>query len=135
MNSEKITLAAKSFIVNDNKLLIIKRSNYTVQKPGIWEIPGGRSNPGEDLIKGLKRETKEETNLDIEVLKTLNVRNFTRDDKQRIKLTIFLCKALNKDIKLSNEHTNFEWIGIEKAKEKLNDFFHEEIDSFMNFSK
>ena len=128
MSSEK--LAVKSFIVNDNKLLIIKRTNDDIQKPGIWEIPGGRIDKKEDLIKGLIREVKEETNLDIKVIKPLNFQEFIRDDKQKIKMTIFLCKALNNDVKLSKEHTNFEWIYIDDAKNKLTDFFHEEIDIF-----
>jgi len=34
--------AVKAFIVDDNLLFIIKRSDKDVHKPGIWEIPGGR---------------------------------------------------------------------------------------------
>lgn len=132
MNSKNFSLAAKAFIVDKNRLLIVKRSNYTIMKPGIWEIPGGRLNPGEDMIQGLKRETKEETNIDIEVVRAISMRDFIRDDDQTIKLTIFLCRPLNKEVKLSNEHTEFEWIDIDKAKEKINEFFHKEIDFVKN---
>lgn len=131
MNSENFSLAAKSFIVNDNKLLIIKRSKDNVQKPCIWEVPGGRLDPDEDHIKGLKREIKEETGLNIEVIKPLTIRKFTREDNQRIELTNFLCKLsnpLNNNIKLSHEHTNFEWIDLNNVKNKITDFFHQEID-------
>jgi len=127
MNS---AIAAKSFIVNDGKLLIIKRADDDIQMPGVWEIPGGRLDDGEDIEEGIKRETKEETNIDIEVIKRLGDRGFTRADGQKVLMGVFLCKALNNDVKLSEEHSDFEWIDIEKAKEKLTDFFHGEVDLY-----
>jgi|TARA_Y100000310_G_scaffold310020_1_gene354732 mutator protein MutT len=123
-------LAAKSFIVKDGKLLILKRSPTDVQRPNIWEIPGGRLELGEDPRQGIKRETKEETGIDIEVLHPINVRHFNRDDGQTITLLIFLCKALNNNLKISKEHSAYEWISLENCKAKLTDFFHEEVDIF-----
>ena len=125
-------IAAKSFIIEDNKLLIIKRRPNDVQKPSIWEIPGGRLELGEDPNQGLIRETKEETNLDIEIKKPLNVKHFTRDDGQKITMLIFLCQALNQDVKLSEEHTEYEWINLDEAKSKIGEFFHEDVDKFSN---
>lgn len=127
---EGFRLATKSFIVNDGKLLLIKRASDDIQKPNIWEIPGGRLELGEDPKEGLKRETKEETGLDIEILHPLNVRHFTRDDGQVITMLIFLCQASSEEIKLSEEHSNYEWIPIEKSKDKLAHFFHEEVDLY-----
>ncbi|MDP2750286.1 MAG: NUDIX domain-containing protein [Nanoarchaeota archaeon] len=128
----KRTRAAKAFIVKedaeDKLILIIKRRMDDVQRPGIWEVPGGRIADDEDLIAGLKRETKEETNLDIEIIKPINLRNFTRADGQKIAMTLFLCKSLNDNVQLSKEHTDFEWTPIEKCKEKLDEFFHAEVD-------
>lgn len=125
------SLAVKSFIVDNDKLLVIKRRLNDIQKPGIWEIPGGRLNLGEDPHKGLKRETKEETNLDIEIVKPLNVRYFTRDDNQTITLIIFLCKPLHKNVKLSEEHIEYDWIHMDNKK--LNKFFKEEVEIFKKF--
>ena len=57
-------ISAKSFIVDkDNRVLILKRSMDDVHKPGVWEIPGGRLELGEDPVLGLMRETKEELGL------------------------------------------------------------------------
>lgn len=123
-------IAAKSFIIKDGKLLILKRASDDVQKPNIWEIPGGRLELGEDPREGIKRETKEETGIDIEILHPLNIRHFIRADGQTITMLIFLCKALNGDIKIGEEHSSFEWIPLEKSKEKLTDFFHKEVDIF-----
>ncbi|MFH1505629.1 MAG: NUDIX domain-containing protein [archaeon] len=123
-------IAVKSFIVKDKKLLVLRRASDDVQKPDIWEIPGGRLGLGENPYDGLKRETKQETGLDIEVLQPINVAHFVRDDKQTITMIIFLCKALDDKVKLSEEHSAYEWVPIETCKEKLSDFFHKEVDIF-----
>jgi len=56
-------LAVKAFIVHKNKLLIVKRAKDEVHMPEIWELPGGRLNPGEDPFIGIIREIREETGL------------------------------------------------------------------------
>ena len=55
------SLAVKAFIVHKNKLLIVKRAKNDVHMPSIWELPGGRLNPGEDPSVTAKREFFEET--------------------------------------------------------------------------
>jgi len=123
-------IAVKSFVVKDGKLLVLKRASSDIQKPSIWEIPGGRLDLGEDPREGIKRETKEETGIDVDVLHLINVRHFVRDDRQTITMLIFLCKALHNNVKISEEHSAFDWIPLENCKDKLTDFFHEEVDIF-----
>lgn len=124
-------ISAKSFIIDgDDRVLVLKRSDSDVHKAGIWEIPGGRLDLGENPFEGLKRETKEETGLDIEVFEPLAIKHFTREDNQVITMIVFLCKALKGKIKLSKEHTEYEWIDVRNAKKKLNPFFHPEIDNY-----
>lgn len=127
---DKFRLAAKAFIVNDSKLLIVRRSADDVQQPDKWEIPGGRLEPGEDPVLGLKREIMEEAGIDVEVLHPFSVRHFTRADGQIVTLIIFLCRALSPEVKLSREHPAFEWVPLEKCKDKLLPFFHGEVDAF-----
>ena len=123
--------SVKSFIVNSKgELLIIRRSENNPHKPGVWEIPGGRLLPGENPFEGLKRETIEETGLDIEILNPLRVHHFTRDDGQRITMMVFLCKPTSDSIVLGDEHINHEWIGVDESKSKLTECYHEEIDIF-----
>ena len=63
-------VAAKAFILNKNReMLLIRRRLNDVMKPGIWEIPGGRMDPGENPFIGLKREAKEVVDLDIDIKK------------------------------------------------------------------
>ncbi|HVY01585.1 MAG TPA: NUDIX domain-containing protein [Candidatus Nanoarchaeia archaeon] len=135
MNKSK--LAVKAFIVDKNKLLVLKRSSKDNQKPSIWELPGGRLEDNEDPHQGIKREVKEETNLDIEILAPLSIRHFKRDDGEIITMIIFICKKKEGEIKLSYEHSAYEFIELSKSKDKLASFFHQEVDLFnkIDYSK
>ena len=55
--------AQKAFILNDNKLLAIQKSEDDPNQPLKWEVPGGRMKHGEMLIDHIKREIHEETGL------------------------------------------------------------------------
>ena len=115
--------AAKAFIIKDGKVLLIKRRPNDPHKPGAWDIPGGRLELGEDPFDGLKREVKEEINLEVEIIMPISVNHFVRDDGQKITLTIFLCKILNREIKLSEEHSEYQWVALEDAPKQVSNFF------------
>ncbi len=127
-------IAVKAFVVNDErKILLIKRRPNDVHKPGVWEIPGGRLELGEDPFLGVKRETKEEVGLEIEVLNPLKIHHFIRQDGQKITMIVFLCKAKTTSVKLSVEHTSFEWLDTKDAYERIVPEFREEIVLYQKF--
>jgi 8-oxo-dGTP diphosphatase len=133
-NKINFRLAVKAFIVNKNKLLVVKRASDDVQKPNIWEIPGGRLNLGEDPFIGLIREIREETGLYIKPILPMSINHFERDDGQIITMIVSFCKPLGGRMKISKEHSDLEWIELKKAKEKLTDFFHKDVDIFYKLS-
>ncbi|MEK6959191.1 MAG: NUDIX domain-containing protein [archaeon] len=124
-------IAVKAFIIDGGKLLIIRREPKDAHYPTAWELPGGRLEAGENPIEGLKREVREEAGIEIEVFIPFGVRHFHRDDGQAITQLTFLCKPITKNVKLSEEHTEYEWIKIEGSKSKVSKFFHDEIDNFI----
>jgi len=73
---------------------------------------------------------KEEVGIDIEVLYPFNLRHFVREDGQTITMLIFLCKTPYEEIKISEEHSEYEWLDLNISKEKLNKYFHEDVDIF-----
>ena len=115
--------AAKAFIVRDGKVLLLKRRQNDAHKSGAWDIPGGRLELGENPYDGLKRETKEEINSEIEIIMPISVHHFVRDDGQKITLTIYLCKFIPGDITLSEEHTEHQWVDLDKAPSLVSSFF------------
>jgi len=50
-------------------ILLIKRD--TVPFKGYWALPGGRAEPGENVEQTVVREVKEETGLDVTVVKKI----------------------------------------------------------------
>ncbi len=59
--------AQKAFIIKDRKLLLIKKSSQDPQNADKWEVPGGRMEFGETIEEHIKREVKEETDIEIKV--------------------------------------------------------------------
>ncbi len=51
----------------ENKILLIKRD--TVPFKGYWALPGGRMDPGETIEQTCVREVKEETGLDVVIVR------------------------------------------------------------------
>jgi len=80
-----------------------------------WEFPRGKCDKpiGENTQHCALREIKEETNLDVEIVKFLDTFEYLADKGTR-KTTCynFLCKMKNPDqkVKLSKEHGAFKWI-------------------------
>jgi len=130
MKKINFRLAVKAFIVKNNKLLIVKRAKDDVQKPDIWEIPGGRLDQGEDPFIGIIREIREETGLYIKPILPMSINHFQRDDRQVITMIVSFCKPVGGRQKISEEHSSIEWIDLKKSKEKLTDFFHKDVDIF-----
>jgi 8-oxo-dGTP diphosphatase len=52
----------KALVVKDGKILLVKESP---ERSGMWEIPGGGLDFGEDIHEGLKREVEEEMGLKV----------------------------------------------------------------------
>lgn len=53
----------------DRRILLIKRR--TVPFKGYWALPGGRVEAGESVEEAVVREVKEETGLDIEIIRKI----------------------------------------------------------------
>jgi 8-oxo-dGTP diphosphatase len=51
------------------KIVLIKRN--TIPFKGYWGLPGGRMDPGETIEQTVIREVKEETGLDVEIVRKI----------------------------------------------------------------
>lgn len=137
---EKIQyIATKAFIRNKKgEILIVQESNHDDEHVNYlrWDVPGGRMKFGEIPREALKREVKEEVNLDISVIKPFAVGQwqFQAKNKQAQVVAIyFICESLSEEVKLSFEHQDFEWIDPSDYNqvdlmENLNEIFKEYLD-------
>ena len=93
-----------AIILKDEKVLVAQR-NEKMKLPFKWEFPGGKLEINENEIDCIKREIKEEININIEVLKRLS-NNIHDYGTFKINLIPFLAHYLSGEIKLA-EHKNY----------------------------
>ena len=62
------SLGASAVIVEDGKVLLIKREDFEV-----WALPGGTVESGETTAQAAIREVKEETGLDVELSRLVGI--------------------------------------------------------------
>ncbi|UCH02294.1 MAG: NUDIX domain-containing protein [Candidatus Bathyarchaeota archaeon] len=91
---------------------------------GHWGFSKGIIESGETEIKAAIREAKEETGLNnfkiIDNFKE-NIEYFYRKAGETIhkKVTYFIAKTEGINVKISFEHTGYEWLRYEKALQRL----------------
>ena len=113
---EKLThqVAVNSYLVKEEKFLMLKRKN----PPLMWGPPGGRLNFNEDPIIGLKREVREETNLDVNVIMPVTTWFGDFNDTKILSID-YLCLYKSRKVKLSEEHEDYKWLSLEDLKENV----------------
>lgn len=116
----KIIVINRCFILNDNKeILIIKRCPTDRKDPDKWEVPGGKLDEGEDLLRSKNREVMEETGLSIEQIEPLVFTySYVIKDGGYSGFTYISIFSINKiikgKVKLSEEHSEYIWVGYKK---------------------
>ena len=127
MEKQKNTfvITVKAVVVNnDGKVLVLKRPEHEKSGAGKYDLPGGSIEYGEDIKPALTREIKEETGLEAEIGPVIHVFDFEKGEGGE-SATIgkgirFLAHYKNGDVKLDEkEHSQFEWLEIDKAIEKF----------------
>lgn len=61
----KLIHVAVGVIQGDDGRILIARRPQHLHQGGLWEFPGGKVNPGEDIISALRRELQEEVGIHI----------------------------------------------------------------------
>lgn len=129
--------AVEAIIINSkNDLLVLKRNNPPAN--GEWWFPGGRIRRGDTFSQTLKREVKEETGLDVEMLGFIGAYERLFPERHDIPL-VFLCRCKDdQKVTLNSEHSDYKFLNVNRAfaelhkmlKEVLADMFEKNLGKF-----
>lgn len=123
--AEKFIINTSALIYNeDGEILFVTRGDHENDAPGTDSYPGGKAEYTSDdfekdtnsvigfLEKNLKREIKEETNIDILEVEYFHSHCFTNKAGEKVVIMCFVCKLPEKSkIKVDGDETvKFGWI-------------------------
>lgn len=104
-------------IINDHDQVLMVR---TQKWSNLWGIPGGKTKYGETSVAALRREIKEETDMDIAdiefvlVQDCIHSKEFYRE--AHFVLLNYTCRVSGKiEVKLNEEAQEFRWVSVEDA--------------------
>lgn len=90
------TIRVTGILIENGKILLVKQK---VNEKRNWSLPGGKLERGETLEQAIIREMKEETGLDVEILKLLYICDSSATDNTLLHIT-FLLNRKNGELSL-----------------------------------
>lgn len=130
MSKEKLFHVGVKALITDfeDNILLLKTPGWEKEKiVPHWDIPGGRIEIGNSAVQTLNREIKEETGI-TEIINeefitaVISNHEFTAEGGHRVGLVLFIYEVDipdNATIKLSDEHTAYEWVDKKEAAKRL----------------
>lgn len=96
-----------AIIIENHKVFIAKRKPPG-RMPGMWEFPGGKIEERETPEQCLKRELREELDIDVVVGDHIGT-NLHQYDFYTVKLMAYRARIIAGEIKL-NDHADMAWV-------------------------
>jgi ADP-ribose pyrophosphatase len=108
-----------AIIISDGQILLEKRKNEPGK--GKWSIPGGKVDLGETARQTVIREVKEETGLEVERPKLIDVvDNVTRDSDGKIEyhfvIIDYFVKLTGGILKAADDADELQWAPLDDAE-------------------
>lgn len=99
----------------DNKVFIARRKENKYFSPGLWETVGGRTEENENVEEALKREVKEELNVDIKSFKFF--KDYEYRDYNKLFKT-FVVELKKEPVPNESDFEEWGWFSEEEIKNK-----------------
>jgi len=134
-------VAAAAYLFRDRKMLLLRRC----EPPCTFVPPGGKLELNEDPLDGLRREVREETGLEIEVIGLAHTwfGRITTGDQLLLAIN-YLATTDHGEVRLSDEHTDYVWVTREQlangeidTRDCVGDGYHRDdlLDAFDLFEQ
>ena len=124
-------------IIQDNKILLCKRTSDKHGYKDTWSIPGGGTELNESFEEALHREIKEELGCKIIQFKYFKS-YFMKLSEAHISRVVYFYGQIDGDINLNSELSEFKWFDINNPEMlKLNLAFNQKevLKDFIEFWK
>ena len=126
--SKRVTreITADAILIQNGKILLDKRLREPFR--GVWGLPGGHVEFNETVEQACLRELKEETNLDVEIVRLFGIfSNPDRDEYQRVTVVYEVTCDETSGLKAGDDASEVGWFDINNLPDLA--FDHEEIVS------
>lgn len=105
----EIQLSGCAIILND-KLLLLKKF-----KNPYYEFPGGKVDPGEDVLHAAVREVKEEVGCTVNIIENFGFFDFIHHSGKNARSNIFIAEAINNPIIVETDvFEDMIWMPLDK---------------------
>jgi 8-oxo-dGTP diphosphatase len=112
--------AAAVIFDDDGKVLLCKRAAYKKIAPNMWHLPGGAVELDENPIEAIKRELKEELNLDATAVFPTRVKLTYTVDGGYLQTHVFFVEAARQQPVLMNEeNSEFRFVTQKEISELI----------------
>lgn len=112
----EIDIVCANIIEKDGKFLLVKETKEKVK--GQYNLPAGRLQEPESLLETAIREAKEETGLEVEPQKLVNIGQKIDDERNKtIVVFSFKSEVNSGEIRTSEEHPEVDYFSWKEVKE------------------
>jgi ADP-ribose pyrophosphatase YjhB (NUDIX family) len=111
------------------KILIGRRENDPCVPELTWCFPGGKPRYDEELEKGMEKEIKKKTGLDVESLGAVFAR--IPKEKKEFLLIYYLCEVVGGKEKAGEKFTEIKWVKPEEIEKYFKTSFHPKLKEYI----
>jgi 8-oxo-dGTP diphosphatase len=117
MPQKRFALSVKAVVQNQaGQCLAIRRSAQSKHYAGLWDLPGGKCDPGESMEDAIAREIAEETGLHVELTRVVGSAQSDMGDRI-VAYLILEAQVTGGALELSDEHDAYHWVDRDRLAE------------------
>ena len=107
-------------IFEGDRILLVERAGEPLK--GYWSLPGGLLETGELIEDAVRREVREETGLEVELVYRFDIfERIMRDDRGRAEyhfvLVDYVCKIIGGAMRPADDASRVEWVQVERMRD------------------
>jgi 8-oxo-dGTP diphosphatase len=102
-------VAAAVLIEMDGRVLLVRRGNEPFR--GLWTLPAGFINGGEDPAEAAARECLEETGLNVRVTRVVDIISGKEHPRGADFIIVYMAEVIDGDLKPDDDVDAVEWFG------------------------